>query len=51
MTMMNFLTSMQTQRLRVTHTSDDEFSVQQLDEVIKDVPFGPERLACFAHTL
>ena len=31
--------------------SDDEFSVQQLDEVIKDVPFGPERLACFAHTL
>ena len=34
-----------------SHTSDDEFSIQQLDEVLKDIPVGPERLACFAHTL
>ena len=30
---------------------DDEFSIQQLDEVLKDIQVGLERLACFAHTL
>ena len=34
-----------------SHTSDDEFSVQQLDEVLKDILVGPEGLACVAHTL
>lgn len=47
--MMNFLTYIDTNS--ESHTSDDEFSIQQLDEVLKDIPVGPERLACFAHTL
>ena len=34
-----------------SHTSDDEFSIQQLDEVLKDILVGPEGLACVAHTL